>query len=83
VQTNGTVDFAKLKLCNEFDVVAPNWNWKEEEEEDVSKSLRHFEMSRKSFAESRACAWEEEERSKSCMRYIYNFEFVLVSKTKH
>ncbi|KAJ1696822.1 hypothetical protein LUZ63_005334 [Rhynchospora breviuscula] len=69
VQTNETVDFAKLKLCNEYDLVASNWNSKEEEEEEVSKSLRHFEMSRKSFAESRACAWEEEERSKSCMRY--------------
>ncbi|KAF3323477.1 Remorin, C-terminal region [Carex littledalei] len=69
VQTNETVDIAKLKLCNEFELVAPNWNSREEEEEDVSKSLRHFEISRKSFAESRACAWEEEERSKSCMRY--------------
>lgn len=73
VQTNETVDIAKLKLCNEFDLVVPKWSSREEEEEDVSKSLRHFEMSRKSFAESRACAWEEEERSKSCMRYHLQF----------
>ncbi|KAJ3673200.1 hypothetical protein LUZ60_006574 [Juncus effusus] len=66
-----TIDynFAKLKLYDKFDSLAPNWNSREEEEEEVSKSLRHFERSRKSFAESRACAWEEEERSKSCIRY--------------
>ncbi|XP_042495602.1 uncharacterized protein LOC122074711 isoform X2 [Macadamia integrifolia] len=45
---------------------------REEEEKEVSKSLRHFEMGSgcpKSIADSRASAWEEEEKTKSCLRY--------------
>ncbi|KAI3455676.1 hypothetical protein Pfo_012339 [Paulownia fortunei] len=63
---------AKLHLGTQFDSVTSNWSSREEEEEDVSKSLRHFEMSsecRKSVSESRSCAWEEEEKTKSCLRY--------------
>ncbi|KAJ3675535.1 hypothetical protein LUZ60_004577 [Juncus effusus] len=53
-----------------------NWSSKAEEEEEVSKSLRHFEMSCESDfsgenkrVDSRVCLWEEEERTKSCIRY--------------
>jgi type II restriction/modification system DNA methylase subunit YeeA len=42
VQTNETVDITKLKLCNEFNLVVPNWNSREEEEEDVSKKRAHL-----------------------------------------
>nr|GFB21931.1 hypothetical protein [Tanacetum cinerariifolium] len=66
--------FAKLKLESPFDSVdnACNWSSREEEEEDVSKSLRHFEMNNerpKSILESKACAWQEEEKTKSQLRY--------------
>ncbi|KAF5207292.1 Remorin family protein [Thalictrum thalictroides] len=57
--------FAKLEL-------GTNWSSREEEEEEISKSLRHFETSdgcRKNIVESRVCAWQEEERTKSCIRY--------------
>ncbi|GKD15835.1 remorin [Tanacetum coccineum] len=63
---------AKMKLETPFDSGVSNWSSREEEEEDISKSLRHFEMSnecRKSISESRACAWEEEEKTKCCLRY--------------
>ncbi|KAJ3697058.1 hypothetical protein LUZ61_000763 [Rhynchospora tenuis] len=55
-------DFVKFDL---------NWTSKEEEEEEVSKSLRHFEMSceNKSMVESTGCMWEEEEKAKRCIRY--------------
>lgn len=62
---------AKLHLETQFDSVTSNWSSREEEEEDVSKSLRHFEMSsecRKSVSESRSSAWEEDEKTKSCLR---------------
>ncbi|XP_057770583.1 uncharacterized protein LOC130990375 [Salvia miltiorrhiza] len=63
---------AKLHLGTQFDSVTSNWSSREEEEEDVSKSLRHFEMSsecRKSVSESRSAGWQEEEKTKSCLRY--------------
>ncbi|KAJ8621286.1 hypothetical protein MRB53_029815 [Persea americana] len=62
---------AKLQLGTQFDSVASNWSSREEEDEEVSKSLRHSEMGdcRKSIVESRACAWEEEEKTKCCSRY--------------
>lgn len=61
---------AKLQLGTQFDSVASNWSSREEEDEEISKSLRHFEMgpSRKSLAESRASAWEDEEKTKCCLR---------------
>lgn len=49
-----------------------HWSSREEEEEDVSKSLRHFEMSneyRRSVSECKPCNWEQEEKTKSCLRY--------------
>ncbi|KAL3632109.1 hypothetical protein CASFOL_025093 [Castilleja foliolosa] len=69
---------AKLHTGTQFDSVMTNWSSREEEEEDVSKSLRHFEMSGeflKSISESRNnnnisnCVWEEEEKIKNCHRY--------------
>lgn len=63
---------AKLQIgSNQFDSVTTNWSSREEEEEEISKSLRHFEFGRRSVSvsESRACAWEEEEKTKSCLRY--------------
>ncbi|KAJ4756287.1 Remorin family protein [Rhynchospora pubera] len=64
VSAPGLKDFDFVK----FDL---NWTSKEEEEEEVSKSLRHFEMSceNKSMVESTPCMWEEEEKAKSCIRY--------------
>ncbi|WOL03897.1 hypothetical protein Cni_G12617 [Canna indica] len=63
--------FAKLNLSAQYDSIISNWSSREEEEEEVSKSLRHLETSngRKSIGVSCANAWEEEERTKSCIRY--------------
>ncbi|KAH9626219.1 hypothetical protein KSS87_000098 [Heliosperma pusillum] len=64
--------FAKLQIgSTPFDSVTTNWSSREEEEEEISKSLRHFELGRRSVSvsESRACVWEEEEKTKSCLRY--------------
>lgn len=76
--TSSTIDIsqlqechlAKLQLGTQYDSVTTNWSSREEEEEDVSKSLRHFETGnvRKSVSDSRAVAWEEEERNKCCLR---------------
>ncbi|KAG9137658.1 hypothetical protein Leryth_011387 [Lithospermum erythrorhizon] len=63
---------AKLAHKSHFDSVTTNWSTREEEEEDISKSLRHCEISdefRKSVSEPRSCAWEEEEKDKCCLRY--------------
>ncbi|RWW52439.1 hypothetical protein BHE74_00041133, partial [Ensete ventricosum] len=37
--------FAKLKLSAQYDPIVPNWSSREEEEVEVSRSLRHLEMS--------------------------------------
>ncbi|KAL5204840.1 hypothetical protein ABZP36_009711 [Zizania latifolia] len=67
--------FAKLELGAQFDAMLINWSSKEEEEEEVSKSLRHFEASvavgggpcdKRGGAE---CRWEDDDRTKSCIRY--------------
>lgn len=75
-----TIDIVQLQECHlaklhigtgQYDSVMTNWSSREEEEEDISKSLRHFEMSnecRRSVSESRACPWEEEEKTKHCLR---------------
>ncbi|KAL6560022.1 hypothetical protein OROGR_005139 [Orobanche gracilis] len=65
---------AKLHFGSQFDSITSNWSSREEEEEDVSKSLRHFEITSnecgKSVSESKNnCLWEEEEKNKSCLRY--------------
>uniref|UniRef100_A0A803M9P1 Remorin C-terminal domain-containing protein n=1 Tax=Chenopodium quinoa TaxID=63459 RepID=A0A803M9P1_CHEQI len=79
-QPTSTISMAQLQECHlaklrigsaQFDSVTTNWSTKEEEEEEISKSLRHFEIGRRSVSvsESRACAWEEEEKTKFCLRY--------------
>ncbi|GAB4841911.1 hypothetical protein Ancab_011867 [Ancistrocladus abbreviatus] len=64
---------AKLQLgSTPFDSVTSNWSSREEEEEEISKSLRHFEMNngcRRSVSESRPSIWEEEDKTKYCLRY--------------
>ncbi|XP_065868452.1 uncharacterized protein [Euphorbia lathyris] len=79
--SNNSIDIAQLEECHlaklqcgsQFDSVTSNWSSREEEEEEVSKSLRHFETGiitcRKSVSDSRAAAWEEEEKTKCCLRY--------------
>ncbi|CAA6659284.1 unnamed protein product [Spirodela intermedia] len=64
--------FANLVLGAPFDLMVSNWSSREEEEEEISKSLRHCEVGgagRKSMAELKASAWEDEEKSKICVRY--------------
>ncbi|XP_052180761.1 uncharacterized protein LOC127793964 isoform X2 [Diospyros lotus] len=64
---------AKLQLGTQIDSLVSTWSSREEEEEDISKSLRHSEIGnecRKSVSESRAVSnWEEEEKNKCCLRY--------------
>ncbi|TVU24196.1 hypothetical protein EJB05_26614 [Eragrostis curvula] len=70
---------AKLDLGARFDAMLVNWSSKEEEEEEVSKSLRHFEATNAGAAGGGAgmpcdkrgghCRWEDDDRAKSCIRY--------------
>ncbi|CAN6373042.1 unnamed protein product [Urochloa humidicola] len=67
---------AKLDLGARFDAMLVNWSSKEEEEEEVSKSLRHFEATVGAGSappcEKRGggdCRWEDDDRAKSCIRY--------------
>ncbi|KAF8027473.1 hypothetical protein BT93_E0394 [Corymbia citriodora subsp. variegata] len=68
---------AKLQLGTQYDSIASNWSSREEEEEDISKSLRHFETNNANgfqkfgVSESRtgAASWEDEEKMKCCLRY--------------
>ncbi|GER49555.1 remorin family protein, partial [Striga asiatica] len=60
---------AKLHCGAQFNSAKSNWSSREEEEDDVSKSLRHFEATsgdecRKSESESKNFVWEEEEKTK-------------------
>lgn len=54
-----------------LDKSVSNWSSREEEEEDVSKSLRHFDFGdcKRGIMEARAAAWEDAERSKAYTRY--------------
>ncbi|KAG6525360.1 hypothetical protein ZIOFF_015316 [Zingiber officinale] len=63
--------FAKLELGAQYHSVVSNWSSREEEEKEVSKSLRHLEITdgSKNIGAARAYAWEEDERKKSCIRY--------------
>ncbi|CAH9137474.1 unnamed protein product [Cuscuta epithymum] len=64
---------AKLQLgmMHQDSTLTSNWSTREEEEDDVSKSLRHFEVSNEcqgvSIPKPRE-AWDEE-ASKCCLRY--------------
>ncbi|GAB2268889.1 hypothetical protein Dimus_003831 [Dionaea muscipula] len=64
---------AKLNIGSTiFDSITSNWSSREEEEEESSKSLRHSEVNngaRKSVCEARFDVWEEEEKTKHCLRY--------------
>ncbi|KAI4329027.1 hypothetical protein L6164_021334 [Bauhinia variegata] len=60
--------FAKLQLGSHYDSVTSNWSSREEEEEEISKSLRH-NASQKTGSECRTATWEEEEKTKCCLRY--------------
>ncbi|CAL4979753.1 unnamed protein product [Urochloa decumbens] len=70
---------AKLDLGARFDAMLVNWSSKEEEEEEVSKSLRHFEATVGAGVAGGAppcdkrgggdCRWEDDDRAKSCIRY--------------
>lgn len=82
---NSTIDItqlqdchlAKLQLGAQFSSVTSNWSSKEEEEENISKSLRHYDMTnefRKSFSDSRPCCAWEDEKTKCCLRYICGFK---------
>jgi hypothetical protein len=74
---------AKLDLGARFDAMLVNWSSKEEEEEEVSKSLRHFEATVRVGAGAGAggvapcdkrsggdCRWEDDDRAKSCIRCV-------------
>ncbi|CAN0877787.1 hypothetical protein LINGRAHAP2_LOCUS12085 [Linum grandiflorum] len=77
--SSAMLDISQLQDCHlaklQFDHphVGSNWSSKEDEEEEVSKSLRHFEMGRSSSVSdgraAAALAWEEEEKTKWCLRY--------------
>ncbi|XP_076883959.1 uncharacterized protein LOC143532947 [Bidens hawaiensis] len=62
----------KLQPWTPFDAINSNWSSMEEEEAEISKSLRHFEMNNE-FVENvtgpRPSAWEEKEMSEPCVRY--------------
>lgn len=77
VDGNGcSVDGIKLEECHfdklqcgtmKYDLVAPNWSSSEEEEKEISKSLRH-NASLKADSDCIAATWEEEEKNKCCLR---------------
>lgn len=68
VPYNAGIDISELKDCHlaKLDSLVSNWNSREEEEEEVSKSLRHLEIS----GGKKASSWEDEERAKSCIRFV-------------
>nr|GMC55748.1 uncharacterized protein LOC109190269 [Ipomoea batatas] len=74
-----TIDIMQLQECHlaklQLGTTPSNWSTREEEEEDVSKSLRHFEFEasnecQRSVSKPRAysSSWEEEV-AKCCLRY--------------
>ncbi|KAI3727384.1 hypothetical protein L1987_67198 [Smallanthus sonchifolius] len=62
-----------LALSSSFDIAgckllpfeSCNWSSREEEEEDVSKSLRHFECPKPIPPSASASAWDKEEKARS------------------
>jgi hypothetical protein len=68
---------AKLDLGARFDAMLVNWSSKEEEE--VYKSLRHFEVSTAAgaglYCDRRGgsdCQWEDDDRAKRCIRCVHD-----------
>lgn len=62
---------AKLQIGEQFDSIVSTWSSREEEEEEISKSLRHFDISsdcRKSLSEPRFCSWDVEGKSNCWIR---------------
>ncbi|ESQ30027.1 hypothetical protein EUTSA_v10012249mg [Eutrema salsugineum] len=81
-ETKNVIDISefadKLRLSGSaanqyYNSVTSHWNSREEEEEETSKSLRHFEMEselRRSVSESKAASWDDEDdKIKFCQRY--------------
>ncbi|KAK7294532.1 hypothetical protein RJT34_17421 [Clitoria ternatea] len=60
--------FSKLQLGTQYDLVTSNWSSSEEEEKEISKSLRH-NAGQKADSDCIAATWEEEEKTKCCLRY--------------
>ncbi|KAE9593609.1 hypothetical protein Lalb_Chr18g0044881 [Lupinus albus] len=69
-----TIDFIRLEECHfaklqlgatKYDYVTSHWSSREEEEEEVSKSLRH---NADSDCRTSTTTWEEEEKNKCCLR---------------
>ncbi|KAJ1408317.1 Remorin, C-terminal [Sesbania bispinosa] len=56
------------QLETQYDIVTSNWSSSEEEEKEISKSLRH-NSSQKADSDCIAATWEEEEKTKCCLRY--------------
>ena len=56
--------FAKLQVGTQYNSVTSHWSSREEEEEEISKSLRH-DASQKADSDS---TWEQEEKTNSCLR---------------
>ncbi|KAL4589318.1 hypothetical protein LXL04_002224 [Taraxacum kok-saghyz] len=57
-----------------FDVITSRWSSREEEEDDLSKSLGYCNMKDDDYQETiisgpRPSAWEEKEKSEYCLRY--------------
>ena len=61
--------FAKMQLGTKYDSITSNWSSREEEEEEISKSLRH-NSSQKNDSDCGAAQWEEEEKTKCCLRLL-------------
>ncbi|XP_021902835.1 uncharacterized protein LOC110818321 isoform X1 [Carica papaya] len=80
---NSTIDIAhfqechlaKLQVGTQYDSITSNWSSREEEEEEISKSLRHFETGsgrRTSVSDSRLSTWVDEEKTKCCLRLFFS-----------
>lgn len=59
--------FSKLQHGTQYDLVTSNWSSSEEEEKEISKSLRH-NASQRADSDCMAATWEEEEKNKCCLR---------------
>ncbi|KFK35691.1 hypothetical protein AALP_AA4G024600 [Arabis alpina] len=75
-ETKNVIDISeftdKLRISGES-VTSQYWNSREEEEEEVSKSLRHFDIEselQRSVSESKVTLWDhEDDKIKFCQRY--------------